>query len=137
MSLDTPVHVTAMADQILAAHEHVEKECGMNAILHEDWYLGTLVQFALDGRGTIEEEISGVSGIVARVIPCNTDYVASNLAEPRQLNLIGPCDRCRKVGAHAVARIYIPAGASVVSVEVCQECKTFLTENFSPIVWRD
>jgi len=124
-----------MADQILASVDAVERECGMNRILMEDTIIGTLVEFAL-GRLTVEEEASDEAGIVARVIPCNRDYAATSLHEQRRLNFIGPCDRCLMPNARAVARVWVPAGASIVSVEVCAHCRRDLDQRFTPIRWQ-
>jgi hypothetical protein len=123
-----------VADQMLAAIEQVEQVCGANAILTEDWIVGTLVEFA-QGRLTAQEEIDEEAGIAVRVVPANRDYAAESLDLDAHPNLIGPCDRCME--GQASFRIWVPNGASIVSVECCPRCRLHLDANFSPLVWRD
>lgn len=126
-----------LADQMLAAVDAVERECGMNAMLWEDRILGTVMEFALDGRLTAEEDLAEEAGILARIIPCSRDYCAEDLQEDRPIRLGGPCDRCMADRVPSVARVYVPAGASIVSVDVCRECRRALDEQFTPIRWHD
>lgn len=123
-----------VADQMLAAIEEVERVCGANGHLTEDWIVGTLVEFA-QGRLTAQEEIDETSGVLVRVVPANRDYAAEPLDREAHPNFIGACDRCQE--GQASFRIWVPNGASIVSVECCPRCRLHLDANFSPLVWRD
>jgi hypothetical protein len=131
--------MTAEVEAILAAIEDSERAWPFNAHLIEDRQVDEAVRTALDGRLTAREEyeLSDVR-VQPQVVPAKTELCAQPLldtllrSEPYKIQ--SPCDRCHQ-RVHPVARLWVPAGASIVELACCAVCRSELDEQYAP-VWR-
>lgn len=88
---------------------------------------------------TAVEETEGVRP-QPRLLLVNSDYAAMPLMDVmfnddvRRMPL--GCDLCL-AQVQPVARLWVPAGSSVVELHACSSCKVEFDADYSPILWRD
>lgn len=158
-----PPHVTAKADQLIAAtrdqgnHTVVVDEllaavveCQIiwpyNAVAMEDQAVSSAVRFLL---GKMQEGWNGVPDV--RVIyptplRVGTEEVATPLYSEvinnrdewmqsyRKVAISGWCGRC-STERRTVSILYVPVGCSIVGLELCGPCHVHMMHNFGPLVW--
>lgn len=74
-----------------------------------------------------------------RLLYVDAELAPANLLDMLHANqlptLRGTCDRCCKQ-VTPVARLWVPAGGSIVQVGCCFECWNELNHSFADLVWR-
>lgn len=134
---------TWLADQMQSALDHAESVWPHNEIAIEDELIDFAVQSAISGVRLWPTD-HGFPGV--RIIYPATDglgYYAEPVDGPEWLRnqhmhraFTGWCGRCAH--KHRTCRVlYVPAGMSIVAVELCAGCTTEMATNFSPLKWMD
>lgn len=127
-----------VVDQTMATLKETQRVCGVNRHVVHDFKLEPIVLRSMGQVTEMEKFSSDHLGPRPRVVPANRDLAAMTLDEFQMANprLHGVCDRCAS-GARSEARVLLPAGATIVSVEVCASCKDFLDDKFGPVTWQN
>ncbi|MFJ9317239.1 hypothetical protein ACIRN4_23835 [Pimelobacter simplex] len=137
------------ADNVAAAVLEVDRLCGDNEHLTNDELIGRIVEFAVNGRQTMQHAIASHHYPLqsdARVIPSHPGKEArpvNGLDTDAPITTEGvfvciACDRCDVDYRSTEARTFlVPAGTAAVEFRVCPACVNDLNENFPPVFWRD
>lgn len=130
-----------LADQMMTAFDHSEKICPHNGIAIEDPQIDIAVQLALESVRLFPAD-KGFPGV--RVIyPCadGLGYIAEQIQGPDWVNnpnmhqaQTGWCGRCA-TKRQTTRILYVPAGMSIVAIELCADCTRYMGKNFSPLKW--
>jgi hypothetical protein len=134
-----------LAQRLDLASREVESLCGDNWHLVEDHVIGTVVEFAANGRHTFVHRIQSPDSAFeakgyARILPACMAFDARRDREPdtdRSASVWTICDRCGDHHSSSTGRrLLVPAGSAAVEFVVCHGCVEMLDRDFGPVVWR-
>lgn len=132
-----------LMDQMESALDHAERLWPFNAIAIEDPEIETAVLCAIR-YVQLHHNDQGYPGV--RVIYPNTDGLGYHadlvqgtewIASPHYHRAFtGWCGRCAdKKRTHRI--LYVPAGMSIVGIELCGGCSEHIITNYSPLMWME
>lgn len=127
-------------DQIIAAVQHAERVWPYNEIAAEDMGVEAAVLAAIH-TVTLWPRDKGFPGFRI-VYPCpgGKTYYSELVQGPEWIErwchhgLTGWCGRCETQDRTDLV-LYVPAGETIVGVELCRRCAHFMLNHFRPLAW--
>lgn len=132
-----------LVDQMDTALDHAEKVWPHNGIAIEDALIDLAVQLAIENVELWPTD-KGFPGVrIIYPVTNGLGYYAEQVQGPEWLRAkfmhrtyTGWCGRCAH--KHQTYRVlYVPAGMSIVAVELCASCTKYMATSFSPLKWLD